>query len=229
MKLVVTAILLSFSSLAGAKPRPQPDITLDAAARNLVIDRALALLNEHYVFPSVAKQMEAAIRQHQQVGEYDPITSALVFRERLEDDLRAVSKDKHLRIFYIAKPEPEPPDNAEFTKKKREQLGADYARQNFCFERIERLAGNIGYIDFRCFGPPDLIAETVSAVFTFLAQTSALIIDRRENTGGEPEGVALISSYLFGKPTHLNDIYIRRDHRTDQSLDASVCSWSSLS
>jgi C-terminal processing protease CtpA/Prc len=68
----------------------------------------------------------------------------------------------------------------------------------------------------RCFGPPDLIAETVSAAFTFLGHTNALIVDLRENGGGDPAGVALISSYLFDKPTHLNDIYYRKDDRTDQ-------------
>jgi len=216
MKRLVTAILLSFGSLAWAQPAPQPDMTIDAAIRNLVIDRALALLNEHYVFPGVAKQMEAAIRQHQQQGEYDSITSALAFRERLEDDLRAVSKDKHLRVFYSTKPEPERPDSGEPTEKEREEFRAHFARQNFCFERVEHLAGNIGYVDFRCFGPPDLIAETVSAAFTFLGHTNALIVDLRENGGGNPAGIALISSYLFDKPTHLNDMYFRRGDRTEQ-------------
>jgi hypothetical protein len=76
-KRLVTAILLLFGSLARAQPEPQPDMTIDAATRNLVIDRAVALLNEHYVFPGVAKEMAAAVRQHQKQGEYDSITSAL--------------------------------------------------------------------------------------------------------------------------------------------------------
>jgi len=216
MQRLVTAMLLSFGSLVWAQPEPQPDMTLDAATRALVIDRALALLNEHYVFPDVAKQMEAAMRQQQQQGAYDAITSALAFRARLEADLRAVSKDKHLRVFYSAKPTPERPESGAPPEKEREEFRAHFTRQNFCFERVERLAGNIGYVDFRCFGPPDVIAETVAAVFTFLGHTYALIVDLRENRGGDPAGVALISSYLFDKPTHLNDIYSRRDDRTKQ-------------
>lgn len=48
----------------------------------------------------------------------------------------------------------------------------------------------------------------------FLANTDALIIDLRQNGGGSPETVAFISSYLFDKRTHLNDIYERPANTT---------------
>ena len=216
MRRIVPAALLLFASQAWAQPDSQPDMTIDAVTRNLVIDRALALLHEQYVFPEGAEEMAGAVRQHQEQGEYDSLTSAVAFRERLEGDLRAVSKDKHLRVFYSAEPRPEQSDRSEPTEKEREEFRAHLARKNFCFEKAERLAGNIGYLDFRCFGPPDLIAETVSAAFTFLGHTDALIVDMRENGGGSPAGIALVSSYLFDKPTHLNDIYVRKDDHTDQ-------------
>jgi C-terminal processing protease CtpA/Prc len=51
----------------------------------------------------------------------------------------------------------------------------------------------------------------------FLANAEALIIDLRQNGGGEPGAVALISSYLFGpEPVHLSDIYWRPDNETRQ-------------
>jgi C-terminal processing protease CtpA/Prc len=51
----------------------------------------------------------------------------------------------------------------------------------------------------------------------FLARTKALIIDLRENHGGDPATVALLLSYLFGpEPVHLNDIYWRPDNSTGQ-------------
>ncbi len=44
----------------------------------------------------------------------------------------------------------------------------------------------------------------------FLANTDVVIIDLRQNGGGSPETVALVTSYLFGpQPVHLNDIYNR--------------------
>ena len=51
----------------------------------------------------------------------------------------------------------------------------------------------------------------------FVAGTDALIIDLRNNGGGDPEMVALICSYLFGpEPVHLNDLYWREGNRTEQ-------------
>jgi retinol-binding protein 3 len=50
----------------------------------------------------------------------------------------------------------------------------------------------------------------------FLAHVDATIFDLRENGGGDPRMVAMISSYLFDKPTHLNDLYNRKEDSTTQ-------------
>jgi C-terminal processing protease CtpA/Prc len=57
----------------------------------------------------------------------------------------------------------------------------------------------------------------VASVFNFLSNTDSLIIDLRKNGGGDPEMVALISSYLFGaEPVHLNSLYWREGDRTEE-------------
>jgi C-terminal processing protease CtpA/Prc len=50
----------------------------------------------------------------------------------------------------------------------------------------------------------------------FLAHVDAIVFDLRENGGGDPKMVAMISSYLFDKPTHLNDLYNRKEDFTTQ-------------
>lgn len=47
-----------------------------------------------------------------------------------------------------------------------------------------------------------------------ISDVDALIFDFRHNGGGQPEVVALVASYLFGKRTHLNDIYDRAKNKT---------------
>src|SRR5437660_1386095 len=43
-----------------------------------------------------------------------------------------------------------------------------------------------------------------------LADADALIVDLRENSGGDPDTVAFVASYLFGDaPVHLNDMFWR--------------------
>jgi retinol-binding protein 3 len=44
----------------------------------------------------------------------------------------------------------------------------------------------------------------------------AIIIDLRENGGGDPKMVAYISSHLFAEPTHLNDLYNRKEDKTTE-------------
>ena len=50
----------------------------------------------------------------------------------------------------------------------------------------------------------------------FLAHTDAVIFDLRQNGGGSPSMIQLISSYLFEEPVHLNTFYIRKTDETQQ-------------
>jgi C-terminal processing protease CtpA/Prc len=95
-----------------------------------------------------------------------------------------------------------------------ERQRADLLHENCGFEKAERLEGNIGYLKLNFFGRPDLCAPTATAAMSFLAHVRALIVDLRDNGGGDPRMVAWISSYLFDARTHLNDLYERkRDKR----------------
>jgi len=50
----------------------------------------------------------------------------------------------------------------------------------------------------------------------FLAHVDAIIFDLRQNGGGSPSMIQLISSYLFDEPVHLNSFYIRKTDETQQ-------------
>ncbi len=189
----------------------QPNLTVDAKMRDEVIEGALKALNEGYVFPETAKKMERAIRQRIERKEYDNITSAASFAQTLTAHLQKVSRDKHLRVIFNDGSRPmfggqNPAD--------RERARVMAAQRNFGFEQVERLDGNIGYLDLRGFENLELARDTAAAAMSFLANTDALIIDLRQNGGGQPDTVAFISSYLFDKRTHLNDIYDRPANTT---------------
>jgi Peptidase family S41/N-terminal domain of Peptidase_S41 in eukaryotic IRBP len=79
---------------------------------------------------------------------------------------------------------------------------------NFGIHRVDRLAGNIGYLDVRRVAIPAFAGPAISAAMELVAGTYALVIDLRRNGGGAPEGVVLWCSYLFSEePVHLNDIF----------------------
>src|SRR5688572_5211956 len=199
------------------QPSAPPDRTVDAAMRNAVIETLLKELNDSYVFAETAKKMETDIRARVATNEYAALTSARGFAEKLTADLQSVSKDKHLRVRFSYDILPVRKDRREPTESEKEQSQYFNRRVNFGFEKVERMNGNIGYIDLRGFNDPEAGAETVAAAMTLLQNTEALIIDLRQNGGGSPAMVAPISSYLFGdKPVHLNDLYWRKDNKTDE-------------
>src|SRR5690349_1999404 len=103
------------------QPPPGPDLTIDSATRTAVIDVMLKELNETYVFPDTAKKMEADIRARLAANEYDSVTSARAFAEKLTADLQSVSKDKHLRVRYSSDVLPSRQDRREPTEAEIEQ------------------------------------------------------------------------------------------------------------
>jgi hypothetical protein len=213
---VLCLFALSAISVSFAQPE-QPDLTIDAATRTQVVDTILKRLNESYVFPDIAKKMEASIRARVGKKEYDQITSAKQFATTLTNDLQSVSHDKHLRVRYSYEAVPERGPRQEPTAEEREQRKRDLTWMNHGFSKVERLRGNIGYLEFLNFMDEELGADTVAAAMNFVNGTDALIIDMRNNGGGNPAMVALVCSYLFGpEPVHLNDLYWREGNRTDE-------------
>ncbi len=195
------------------------DFNIDAAERGRAIDGAIAALDEFYVYPETAKKMQEAIRARQKAGEYESITNGDAFAEKLTSDLREISHDKHLGVNFSPAVLPKgPPSGAPDNAAMRQRL----ERMNCGFEKAERLPPNIGYLKFNMFASPDTCGPTASAAMNFLANVDTLIIDLRENGGGDPKMVAYISSYLFDERTHLNDLYNRKEDKTEEfwtSLD----------
>jgi len=187
---------------------------IDAATRERVIAGSITKLNENYVFPETAKKMEQTLRRHQKRGEYDAVMDGEKFAALLTAHLQEVSHDKHLRVNFrvvrfpddLAAPGPQQEaENRRMTE-----------RVNCGFEKVELLAGNVGYVKFNMFANPAQCGETAIAAMNFLANADAIVFDLRDNGGGDPAMIALISTYLFDQPTHLNDIWNRKAGTTQQ-------------
>src|SRR5688572_18805765 len=172
-----TAFVLWPVHSSGQQPPTQPDLPIDAATRVAVIDTLMKELNDSYVFPDVAKKMEIEIRARVTAKEYDSITSSREFAQKLTADLQSVSKDKHLRVRYSHDVLPVRNERREPSESEIAQNKWHNRRVNFGVEKVERLNGNIGYVDLRGFNDHDAGAETVAAAMAFLQHTEALIFD----------------------------------------------------
>ena len=196
----------------------QSNFTLDAATRSQVIEGVIKRFNQSYVFPEVAKAMEKSVRERMRKGEYDKITSPTALAEMLTSNLRQISKDTHIEVVFSNKPLP--PMNEverEETEVERENRRLNYARTNNGFLKVERLPGNIGFLDIDQFVAPTFAGDTAAAAMNFLTNTDALIVDLRYCPGGSGEMVALLSGYFFADSIHLGDYYQREADLTKQS------------
>lgn len=190
---------------------------LDSKTQAAIIDSVTKAMNEVYVFPDVAQNMEKLVRQNFKEGKYKAITTLAEFTERLTSDLQSVSKDKHLRIRPMPPRDPNAPTRPSPEEQQKQRL-AQLRKDNFGFKKVELLPGNIGYIDFRYFADAGFgeAGATAIAAMNFLAHADAIIFDMRQNGGGHPSMIQLISSYLFEEPVHLNSFYIRKTNKTQQ-------------
>ena len=213
------AFVLGIATIAQGPRRTDPDGTVDREARVEVVESAIREMNDSYVFPEVATKIETMLRERLAGGDYETITSSNAFAERLTEHLQAVSRDKHVRVRYRAEaiPERRGGGGGEPSQEQLERMRSFGASRNFGFERVERLSGNVGYLDLRMFDSPRFAGETAAAAMNFLANTDALIVDLRKNGGGTPTMIQLLCTYLFdAEPVHLNDLYFRPDDRTEQ-------------
>ena len=173
-------------------------------------------LTDVYVFPDVAAEMVTLINKKKDDGDYDDFETVEEFADQLTEDLQSISHDLHLNIRVGEAP---PLDDAGQRLSDEEIATKRFLKSkagNFGFKRLELLPGNIGYVDLRGFIPAELGGPTAVAAMNFLANSSAIIFDLRQNGGGSPSMIQLISSYLFEESEHLNSFYVRRTDSMEQ-------------
>jgi len=197
------------------------DFQIDAATRARVIDGAIAKLNETYVFPETAKRMADSVRAREKRGEYDPVTNGATFARLLTEHFQDVSHDKHLRVNFSPRALPENASSAP-TPQQVAQMHRQMEQMNCGFVKVEQLEGNVGYVKFNMFADPDVCGPTATAALNFVANSDALIVDLRDNGGGDPRMVAFICSYLFSQRTHLNDLWTRSTNSTQEFWTSDV-------
>jgi len=211
--------LLAAAQLASAqqKQAAAPDLPVDAAARHEVLEACATALERGYIFEEVAARMAQDLRDREARGAYEGFTSSAAFARQVTEDLQSVSHDKHLRLFYRNDGGTEHAGASSGSAEEMARRARMQREVNYGFERVERLDGNVGYLELRMLASTSPRAQEVAAAaMTFLAETDALIIDLRRNGGGSPHMVAYLSSYLFDQRTHLNDLYWRERGRTDE-------------
>jgi hypothetical protein len=213
------ALLLALPTAALAQDGPPPPQPIDGKVRHAVIAALGAKLQANYVFPEVADALATQLAAKAAAGGYDGAKDTVAFAQALSADLRTLGKDGHFVVEYAPGVEDVPPGKQPVPSAAEVAAGrAEFARFGYSIEKVERLAGNIGYLELRGFGPPELVAEAYTAAMTLVGGMDGIILDLRRNGGGHPASVAHLLSHFFahGDERHLNDIYTRPTNETQQ-------------
>ncbi len=199
--------LAFFATCLAIQEQPPGDVDIDDAARSCVIENIISKIQAGYVIPESGQAAIRNLRSAQISHRYDGFGTAKEFAEKLTVDLRSATNDKHIAVFFD-------PESTESAKLPGPQT-ISREHFNFGFAKVEHLRGNIGYIDLRSFANLDEGRETASTYMSALANFDAIIIDLRQNGGGNTPMVAYVASYFFGpKPVHFTDMYWRDQNQT---------------
>jgi C-terminal processing protease CtpA/Prc len=177
-----------------------------------IVEAALGRLTAEYTDEDKAVQAARFVRGRLADGIYEALPGKTLC-ESVTTDLQHVTSDKHLRLLWSEEAQEIDGEDED------EDFFAELARsENQGIRRVERLEGDIGYIETTLVAEPADAALMISAAMTIIANTKALILDLRGNRGGSTYGMAYWCSYLFpeGESVHLTDVYRRTTGETQQ-------------
>lgn len=192
---VSALIAVPSATRAEAVPGAVQSVSLDQATVRKAIDGITVKLREDYVFPDRGAQAADALEKALAENAYAGVTDPSKFALQLTEQLRAITKDSHMRVIFGSpfgnQPPPSGPQDAGF--------------------EVKRLDGNIGYIHLARFVPPEVFNPAADDAMRSLSDTAALIIDMRDNGGGHPASVAYLASFFLdpGARVHINDLIWR--------------------
>ncbi len=201
LKITLTFIIVIMSFGLFASDTPKLTITQKEA----LIDSISAKLTDIYVFPKHAEKMVQKLRKNLKKS-YKKIDDPRKLAQQLTEDMRSIYNDLHLEIIPMS-PESkgQKPDDIDMEKLRIEKMKS----QNYGFREAKLLQGNVGYIKLDSFEDVRFAGKTAEAAMGFLINTDALIIDLRENGGGNANMIQYLSSYLFDESQHLNSFYVK--------------------
>ena len=195
------------------------DLPIDADTRTTVLDAIAQKLEAEYAFPEVAQEIKSDIQNRIEADGYQDVKSGAQLAATLTAQLQTLSSDLHLKVHFSPAVLPHLEPQTEIPPEELVLQQQQGALRNFDFNRVERLRGNVGYLELFSFEPPEFAGAIAAASMQFLANTSALIIDLRHNRGGSASMVALLTSYLLPPypAVHLTDLNWPNQNRTQQS------------
>ncbi|TRZ02873.1 hypothetical protein DNTS_024416 [Danionella cerebrum] len=177
---------------------------------------AAALVADNYAFANIADRVAEELKSVVENGEYNLISTKEQLEAKLSEDLQQLSGDKCLKT--TTNTPALPPMNP------TPEMFIELVKVTF---QTDVLENNIGYLRFDMFGDFEHVAAIaqiiVEHVWNKVVDTDAMIIDLRNNLGGQTSSISGLCSYFFDgdKQIVLDRIYDRPSNTTKDLLTLS--------
>ncbi len=206
LMVLVAAVPLYCDGSAKAEAEKGSEILTNDQLRVLVSKIGDELKNK-YVYPHLGEKMAQKILDKLAKNRYSTQLNSQELAAQIEKDLYAIARDKHLHLVIASSLHPTQEKNST-------PQNNGPKNDNFGFNKVEVLPGNIGYLRIDRMAIEREAARVASDHLNKLSKVRAIIFDLRGNPGGAAGMVVYLSSYLFKEEKHLYSMYNRLQNRT---------------
>jgi len=201
-------MLIAFLAAAAAG-QPIESCPVQASALRRAADR----IEQHYLDARKGRDIAVQVRAWAAAGRYaDVCSSEAVFLERLNADLDAY--DGHFHFEAISR------DASADDWLMAWRTGGPAS--NMGVREVRVLEGNIGYLRLGSFYPWDMARAKLQAAWSLLADTDAMIIDLRQNGGGDSETAEQIVRSALGDVSEVQRFERRSVYEPDPLPQAEL-------
>lgn len=161
-------------------------VSLSQAQKNEFLNDLVSSFENEFLWKEKGKQIAKKLDSKIKNGDYSNINDPEIFVETLNRDLYLLSNDLHLRVD-LYKPNPDYSNSKKASSSKEKP---------FIFKEV--LSRGIYYLKFDSF--PRLnktLEKEIDELMSSLVNSSTIIIDLRDNSGGFDETVNHIAGYFF--------------------------------
>ncbi|MTI32658.1 S41 family peptidase [Xanthovirga aplysinae] len=180
-------------------------------SKNEVIREVQKLMIENYIFLEKAHEVNQHLDQLIQKEYFEGFESSEAFAKALSEEMQKITKDKHLNI---APPRPRNTGHGPRPSFYSWHLNNLMEFRAGGFGEVNFFEGNVGYIHLKGFRVEDTLK--VDPLMQYLATADAIIVDLRENSGGNGPVGTYLSSYFLPLNIPLTGVYTRKTNRLEE-------------
>ncbi|KAJ3013976.1 hypothetical protein HKX48_005416 [Thoreauomyces humboldtii] len=221
------------------QPSSKDSLFVSPQQRKDTLEEIVRIIEKRFAVPAEGDALVKELRTRIDAGRYDdPSLTLGAFSELLTTDLKEISNDKHMSVFFRSETKPERPEEKTLEEERKQQeedveedledpfgktFRAQSALNNNFIKEYRTMPGCVGYVKLHAFPFCTVAAQSYMGLFNLVAGTRALIIDVSTNGGGA-SSADLLLSYLH-KPSRRSTVRLSHrytGHVTDFTLHPVV-------